>query len=168
MINDKQRTYIEILKQTLQSNLLQNGIQLNPSMTEIQLINSLTEIIDINKINNEKESIRKELTKTNMIITDLKNNINSLKKANDDILNMNTQLKSKYDNEKRNKDLLNTQLENEIAKQKALNNKIQSLQEHNNKIQMNLTQYQTICLKYENQIYEHTRKINELKNEISS
>ena len=168
MINDKQRTYIEILKQTLQSNLLQNGIQLNPSMTEIQLINSLSEIIDINKINNEKENIRKELTKANMIITDLKNNIDSLKKSNNDILNINTQLKSKYDNEKRNKDLISAQLENEISKQKTLNNQIQSLQEHNHKIQMNLTQYQTICLKYENQIYEHTRKINELKNEINS
>ena len=168
MLNDKQRNVIALLKQTLESNLVKNGIQLNPAMSQSQTINSLNEIIDVSKITTENELAKKELSKANMIISDLQNGVESLKKANEDLLNANSQLKMKYDITKSNKESLSSQLENEVNKQRTLNDNIRTLHEQNENIKNNLTEYQSMCSKYEAQLFEKGRKINELNNALSS
>ena len=168
MLNDKQRNVIALLKQTLESNLVKNGIQLNPAMNQSQTINSLNEIIDVSKITTENELAKKELSKANMIISDLQNGVDSLKKANEDLTNANSQLKMKYDITKSNKDSLSSQLENEVNKQRTLNDNIRTLHEQNENIKNNLTEYQSMCSKYEAQLFEKGRKINELNNALSS
>ena len=71
MINDQQRNYIDILKNTLESSFIKNGIKINA--------NSLNEVIDISQLIMENEKLKNENDKNVSLINELQNKIEKLK-----------------------------------------------------------------------------------------
>ena len=125
MINDQQRNYIDILKNTLESSFIKNGIKINA--------NSLNEVIDISQLIMENEKLKNENDKNVSLINELQNKIEKLKKAKEDLSNSNNILKQQHSTEKTKNELLLKELENEMNNKKQLQDNYDVLKQQNEK-----------------------------------
>ena len=182
LINDEQRSYIEVLKQTLESNLVKHGLSsLIPNVNNLNESKSiysengkfyspkkLNDLIDLSKLTSENEKIKDEIIKQKIIIKDLTNQLEQNKKDNQDLQNMNVIFKEKVDQlklkgENINKELLKSQKNNE----KDIKN-IEELKDENYKLKDNLNEAKSLVNKYENEINDNGKTINELNQQLSN
>lgn len=92
IINEEQKNYIEILRQTIESNIFKNGLQTMLNMQKPyykdNVKNSITNVdimIDMNKLLNESEKYRKEGVLKDVLINELRQEIDLLLKNKDDL-----------------------------------------------------------------------------------
>ena len=176
LINDEQRSYIEVLKQTLESNLLKNGLlPIIPSKPFESTLNTfennkfspenLNYLIDLSKLSSEIEKLKEELKNEKLKNEELQSKINSTKKDNQDLQNVNLLMKEKLILWKEKGDEINARLKLERQREIDLQN-IKNLKDENSKLKDNLTEIEIRNKKYEKDILDYGRKIADLKNQL--
>ena len=181
LLNDQMKSYIEVLKQTLESNLVKNGLSsLIPTTNDLNESKSfynengkfyspqkLNDLIDISKLTSENQKIKDELSKSKLYIKDLEDKVSLVNKDKQDLLDMNFIYKDKINNlqnrgENMNEKLLKSQQDTEKDHQN-----IEILKVEKNRLNDELSECKTICNKYENEINDNKRLINELNNKLN-
>ena len=176
LINDEQRSYIEVLKQTLESNLLKNGLlPIIPSKPFESTLNTfennkfspenLNYLIDLSKLSSEIEKLKEELKNEKLKNEELQSKINSTKKDNQDLQNVNLLMKEKLILWKEKGDEVEARLKLERQREIDLQN-IKNLKDENSKLKDNLTEVEIRNKKYEKDILDYGRKIADLKNQL--
>ena len=174
--NDQQKSYIEVLKEVLESNLIKNGLniliplqQLNTTFNSFESGNfspqNLQYIIDLSKLSTEIQRYKEELNREKSINEELKFQLNNIDKNKQDLENENKIIREKL-NAIKNKGE-NGLFENEKEKENIMQN-YTLIKEENNKLKDNLTEVQTLCNKYEKDILEYERGIVELKKQLDN
>lgn len=132
--NEEQRNLIEVLKETLESEILKSGFG--------KYFHNTDSFIDFNKLKFESEKYRKELVMANVIITDLKNE--------------NEELKSRLDKIKHS-------LDNGIEDMEMARNKVRNLEYQRDSLEEEVTNLKIKVngLQFENE--KIIKKINEKK-----
>ena len=132
--NEEQRNYIQVLKETIESNLFRSGFsEILASSKEYQQFQEFNKgqgktmadfIVDFIKFKEETNKFKKDLLVSNNIISDSKNEIDNLNKKVNDIQNKNLKLINNINNEQNKKEymMLKDSENNDIIKK--LNNKI--------------------------------------------
>ena len=181
LLNDQMKSYIEVLKQTLESNLVKHGLSsLIPTTNNLNESRSiynengkfyspqkLNDLIDISKLTFENKKINDELSKSKLYIKDLEDQISLINKEKQDLIDMNVVFKDKIDNlqnrgENMNQKLLKSQQDTEKDHQN-----IEILKVEKNRLNDELSECKTLCNKYENEINDNGRLINELNNKLN-
>lgn len=155
VVNDEQRNFIEILKQTLESSMIKNNMSLN-------------EIIAAAKENTNRESIQKEKDSYLNTIKALSNENTQLKKTNEDNDNAIALLKAKLEKEKENNERISSLLSQSNEEKNKSSDDVTALKEQNESLKVTVGECQAMIAKYENEIHENGRKMNEMNNSISS
>ena len=174
--NDQQRSYIEVLKEVLESNLIKNGLSiLIPSQQLNTTFNSfengkfspqnLKYIIDLSKLSTEIQKYKEELNKEKSINEELNFQLNNIDKKKQDLENENKIIKDKLNAIKNKSE--NGLFENEKEKENIMQNYI-LIKEENNKLKDNLNEVQALCHKYENDISEYEKGVVELKKQLDN
>ena len=174
--NDQQRSYIEVLKEVLESNLIKNGLSiLIPSQQLNTTFNSfengkfspqnLKYIIDLSKLSTEIQKYKEELNKEKSINEELNFQLNNIDKKKQDLENENKIIKDKLNAIKNKSE--NGLFENEKEKENIMQNYI-LIKEENNKLKDNLNEVQALCHKYENDILEYEKGVVELKKQLDN
>ncbi len=174
--NDQQKSYIEVLKEVLESNLIKNGLSiLIPSQQLNTTFNSfdsgkfspqnLKYIIDLSKLSTEIQKYKEQLNREKSINEELKFQLNNIDKSKQDLENENKIIREKLNSIKNKGE--NGLFENEKEKENIIQN-YALIKEENNKLKDNLTEVQTLCNKYEKDISEYERGIIELKKQLDN
>ena len=158
--NEEQRNYIQVLKETIESNLFRSGFaEILASSKEYQQFQEYNKgqgktmadfVIDFIKFKEETNKYKKDLLLSNNIISDSKNEIDNLNKKVNDIEKKNLELINDI-NEKQNEKqymLLKDSENNDIINK--LNNNIRILEEENNSLKNQISELQKLNIKNEN------------------
>ena len=177
--NEEQRNYIEILKETIESNLFKNGFYSliqnskeyqNYNIQQGQEINDekniLNVFIEFNKFKAESEKYKEELNKVKNLLDDTKNNKNILQKNYEDSNNQNIIQKDNLFQEKEKNKSLNLERDNAIIANENLNESNKNLNIENNKLKNQILEYQKINIQKDNELQENTKLTTDLKNEL--
>lgn len=100
LINEEQRNYIELLKQTLESKMGKIGsniVNQNQRYYQNNDVSGADILIDFINIKNESENYRKELIISQALINELKEEIDSLKSAKNEIISSQEKIFKNYD-----------------------------------------------------------------------
>ena len=158
--NEEQRNYIQVLKETIESNLFRSGFsEILASSKEYQQFQEYNKgqgktladfVVDFIKFKEETNKYKKDLLVSNNIISDSKNEIDNLNKKVNDIEKKNLQLINNINKEQNEKEymLLKDSENNDIIKK--LNNKIKLLEEENNNLKKQIFDFKNINIKNAN------------------
>ena len=158
--NEEQRNYIQVLKETIESNLFRSGFsEILASSKEYQQFQEYNKgqgktladfVVDFIKFKEETNKYKKDLLVSNNIISDSKNEIDNLNKKVNDIEKKNLQLINNINKEQNEKEymLLKDSENNDIIKK--LNNKIKLLEEENNNLKKKIFDFKNINIKNAN------------------
>lgn len=172
LMNEEQRNYIEILKQTIETSIIKNGLGpvLQKSQNSSQGQSNLDIIIDFTKLKRENEKIRKDLIMEQVVLTDMKSELESYKKQAEDLDIINKQLRGSLHKETNEKNEAYKRL-NQLDKNKGnLLNEIDLAIKENKMLKINFSEYQSQNKQLEKEILENKRDINTLTitlNELS-
>ena len=155
VLNDEQRNFIEILKQTLESSMIKNNMSLN-------------EIITAAKESTNRENIQKEIDSYVNTIKALSNENTQLKKTNEDNDNAIALLKGKLEKEKENNERISSLLSQSNEDKAKISDDVTALKEQNESLKVTVGECQAMIAKYENELHENGQKMNEMNNSISS
>ena len=169
-VNDEQRSYIEVLKQTLESNLVKNGLSsLITSKSLNESLNFSTQnlkyIIDLSKLSSEIQKLNDDLNKQKSINEDITIELNTIKKEKQDLQNANKIIKDKLSelkNQGENLDFLN-----DVQKEQNIQN-LMFIKQENQKLKNDLNEVQILCNKYEKDILDNGRIISDLKKQLDN
>ena len=126
LINQEQRNYIEILKQTIEQDLIKTGLMKNLDESSKKYNMKPVDLIaDYSKIKLENEKIKKDLIMEQVILTDIKNDLDNTKNENIDLKNKNNELDEEINMIKKliNGNLINNQIDLE-NKEQIIKNKL--------------------------------------------
>ena len=185
LLNEEQRNYIEILKQTIESGLIKNGMSGSVQKAASAMKQSEVDfVIELTRVKGENEKIKKDLIMQQAVLNELKNDLESYKKNNDDLEIKNKSLIESLENEKeknenlmqnRNKMIIDAQEQNE--KMNLLLNDNQKMKENINELSNKINKYEIdlstkkeieATLSSTNDNYKEIQiKFNELKNEFN-
>ena len=84
LINNEQKNYIEILKQTIESDLIKNELNFKEK-NENNNNNKFDILIEFTKLKIENEKIKKDLILEQAVLIELKSEFESIKKLNDEL-----------------------------------------------------------------------------------
>ena len=155
IINNEQKNYIEILKQTLDNKLIQFGHKKN--LENLNIKNPVDYVTELTEKITQNENIKKKLITQQIVIINMKNEFSNLNKQNKSLKEKLNNYKSFIDNNTDNgiENDLKRQNQKLITVVNQLNKKIILL---NNNYKQLLAEYNN--LKSENKTYE----INKIKN----
>ena len=175
--NEEQRNYIQVLKETIESNLYRSGFaEILAASKEYQQFQEYNEgqgktmadfVVDFIKFKEETNKMKKDLMMSNNIISDSKNEINTLNKKVNDMHKKNLELKnniSKEQNEKEYMMLKDSENNNLINK---LNNNIRLLEEENANLKAQILEYQDINLKNDNKMRTNYNQMEIMSNNLN-
>lgn len=169
VLNEQQRNYIEILKQTIESSILKNGLGNKLQLSKgFQNQSTLDAIIDVSRTQNEIEKSRKDYAMAQMLINELKVELDSNKKSYEDLTVLSNILKDKLEREKINNTELSKQCSSQEQAVLSLEETIKNSNDQIKTLKISLSDYQSLCSKYEKEIFENGRKLNEMNNTLSS
>ena len=181
LLNDQMKSYIEVLKQTLESNLVKNGLSsLIPTTNNLNESKSiynengkfyspqkLNDLIDISKLTFENQKMKDELSKSKLYIKDLEDQVSLIKKDKQDLEDMNVIFKDKIENLQNRGETMNQKLLKSHQDTEKDHQNIEILKVEKNRLNDELSECKTLCNKYENEINDNGRLINELNNKLN-
>ena len=192
LINQEQRNYIEILKQTIEQDLIKTGLMKNLDESSKKYNMKPVDLIaDYSKIKMENEKIKKDLIMEQVILTDIKNDLDTTKNENIDLQNKNNELEEEMSMIKKlisgnlinnqidleNKDQIVTNIQNLIIENKELKENISIFKKQINEYEKDLIDKNDIDIKLKSltkekeKILEKNSKLqndfNELSNQFS-
>ena len=169
--NEKQRNYIQILKETIESNLYKSGLaNLIQSSKQYQSYDndSLADFfIDFNRNKSESEKYRKELNLANNVINDNKQEIKSIRKDLEDLSAENILLKQKIEKEKETKKEMINERERYDTTINNLTTSINSLRTQNQILRDQIQEYQSMTKTHEQQIQSTYNQIDNMSNDLT-
>ena len=154
--NEEQRNYIQVLKETIESNLFRSGFaEILASSKEYQQFQEYNKgegktladfIVDFIKFKEETNKFKKDLVISNNIITDSKNEIKNLNQKVNDMERKNMQLRNNINKEQSEKEymLLKDSENNDTINR--LKNNIRLLEEENRNLKNQILEYENINL----------------------
>ena len=167
--NEEQRNYIQVLKETIESNLFRSGFaEILASSKEYQQFQEYNKgqgktmadfVVDFIKFKEETNKYKKDLLMSNNIITDSKNEIDNLNKKVNDMEKKNLQLLNNINKEQSAKEymlLKDTENNNTINK---LNNNLKKLEEENSELKKQINEYQKMEIINNNNNYRNKNDI---------
>ena len=170
--SEEQRNYIEILRGTIESSIIKQGLK--PILQEQKNthyhnnLNNIDVVIDISKLKTETEKYRKELILSQALIIELKQEIEFLNKINDDANIKNERFENFIENgmheleETKEKSILLQKEKDELIKNYEISiGQLECLKEE-------LNNSNSLIGKYEKEIYENTKKLNELGTQVEN
>jgi chromosome segregation ATPase len=185
--NEEQRNYIEILKKTIDSSVIKHGlnpiIQHNkqnyyPQKNNIyqnqnnngnlngnknnSFNNNLEVLIDICKLKTETEKSKKDLILSQILITELKQEIEFLHKTNEDLNFKKEKIKENLENGIFELEDSKERLRNLEAEKEEINQYNNNLLQNFEKLQEDLHSSNELLSKYEKELHENAKKINDL------
>lgn len=165
--NDEQRNYIEILKQTIESSLVKHGLL---SMIEKQrtshykssnnYYSNVDVIIDFVQLKNETDKCRKELIQSEVIINELRQEMDFLKETNDEMNSKKEKIKESLENGIRELEEAKERVRSLELEKEYLADELNELKDYSDKI---LKEYET-CLE-RNTLLE--KEIEDFRQQIS-
>ena len=181
LLNDQMKSYIEVLKQILESNLVKNGLSsLIPTTNNLNESKSiynengkfyspqkLNDLIDISKLTFENQKMKDELSKSKLYIKDLEDQVSLIKKDKQDLEDMNVIFKDKIENLQNRGETMNQKLLKSHQDTEKDHQNIEILKVEKNRLNDELSECKTLCNKYENEINDNGRLINELNNKLN-
>lgn len=169
--NEEQRNYIQILKETIESNLYKSGLaNLIQSSKQYQSYDndSLADFfIDFNRNKSESEKYRKELNLANNVINDNKQEIKSIRKDLEDLSAENILLKQKIEKEKETKKEMINERERYDTTINNLTTSINSLRTQNQILRDQIQEYQSMTKTHEQQIQSTYNQIDNMSNDLT-
>ena len=169
--NEEQRNYIQILKETIESNLYKSGLaNLIQSSKQYQSYDndSLADFfIDFNRNKSESEKYRKELNLANNVINDNKQEIKSIRKDLEDLSTENILLKQKIEKEKETKKEMINERERYDTTINNLTTSINSLRTQNQILRDQIQEYQSMTKTHEQQIQSTYNQIDNMSNDLT-
>lgn len=169
--NEEQRNYIQILKETIESNLYKSGFaNLIQSSKQYQFYdnNSLADFfIDFNRFKSESDKYRKELNLANNVINDNKQEIKSIKKDLEDLAAENLLLKQKVKEGKEAQLEINNEKERNEKNIQNLTTSINSLRTQNQILKEQIQEYQSMKAIHEKQIQSTYNQIDNMNNALT-
>ena len=134
LINNEQKNYIEILKQTIESELIKNELNFSKEKNENNNNNKIDILIEFTKLKIENEKIKKDLILEQAVLIELKSEFESLKKLNDELKEKNEFLENNKNNEIiiNNSNIEKLKIENQNQKN-LLENQIKLFEEEQKK-----------------------------------
>ena len=189
LINQEQRNYIEILKQTMEQDLIKTGMIKNLEESSKKYnMKPVDLLIDYSKMKMENEKIKKDLIMEQVILTDIKSDLDETKNENIKLVNKNKELVEEINNIKQlisgniansgfdlgNKDEIATNLQNLIIDNTQLKDNISKLKSKNDEYEKELinkneveNKLKNITIQHEN-ILEKNSKLQNDFNELSN
>ena len=164
LINQEQRNYIEILKQTIEQDLIKTGLMKNLDESSKKYNMKPVDLIaDYSKIKMENEKIKKDLIMEQVILTDIKNDLDTTKNENIDLQNKNNELEEEMSMIKKliSGNLINNQIDLENKDQIVTN--IQNLIIENKELKDNISIFKKQISEYEKELIEKNDIENKLK-----
>ncbi len=184
--NEEQRNYIEILKKTIDSSVIKHG--LNPIIQHNKqnyyphkfnnnqnintngnknntFNNNLDVLIDICKLKTETEKCKKDLILSQILITELKQEIEFLHKTNEDLNFKKEKIKENLENGIFELEDSKERLRNLEAEKEGINQYNNNLLNNFEKLQEDLQSSNELLGKYEKELHENAKKINDLMTE---
>ena len=133
LINNEQKNYIEILKQTIESDLIKNELNFKEK-NENNNNNKFDILIEFTKLKIENEKIKKDLILEQAVLIELKSEFESIKKLNDELKEKNDFLENNKNNEIiiNNSNIEKLKIENQNQKN-LLENQIKLFEEEQKK-----------------------------------
>lgn len=178
LINEEQRNYIEILKQTIESSIIKSGLgnAVNKGMKAVGCESGVDFVSEFAKMKTENEKIKKDLIMQQAVFSELKSEFETIKKQNDDYAikcekmqneiekankayNEASQMKVECENANKSIKNENIYLCEENAKLKEKLNECEKEIE-NNKSELN--DLRGVKLKYEKMLIVNEKKENEI------
>ena len=176
--NEEQRNYIQVLKETIESNLFRSGFaEILASSKEYQQFQEYNKgqgktmadfVVDFIKFKEETNKYKKDLLMSNNIITDSKNEIDNLNKKVNDMEKKNLQLLNNINREQNAKEymLLKDSENNNIINK--LNNNIRILEEENKKLKNQIEQSRRLNIKNDKKIKNTNNQIESMSNNLNN
>ena len=164
LINQEQRNYIEILKQTIEQDLIKTGLMKNLDESSKKYNMKPVDLIaDYSKIKMENEKIKKDLIMEQVILTDIKNDLDTTKNENIDLQNKNNELEEEMSMIKKliSGNLINNQIDLENKDQIVTN--IQNLIIENKELKENISIFKKQINEYEKDLIDKNDIDNKLK-----
>ena len=169
--NEEQRNYIQILKETIESNLYKSGLaNLIQSSKQYQSYDndSLADFfIDFNRNKSESKKYRKELNLANNVINDNKQEIKSIRKDLEDLSAENILLKQKIEKEKETKKEMINERERYDTTINNLTTSINSLRTQNQILRDQIQEYQSMTKTHEQQIQSTYNQIDNMSHDLT-
>jgi chromosome segregation ATPase len=167
--NEEQRNLIEILRQTLESNIMKHGLgPLIQTYKQGRDVSNVDIMCDIARANADCEKYRKDLVMSQVLITELKQEIEYLKKVNEDLNIKKERLKESLDQQIVETEEANDRirlLEEEKDHIEANNNELKAF---NEKLRGELNETLTIISRLEKDTSEKEKRIIEFGNKIEN
>ena len=176
--NEEQRNYIQVLKEMIESNLFRSGFaEILASSKEYQQFQEYNKgqgktmadfVVDFIKFKEETNKYKKDLLMSNNIITDSKNEIDTLNKKVNDMEKKNLQLLNNINREQNAKEymLLKDSENNNIINK--LNNNIKILEEENKKLKNQIEQSQRLNIKNDKKIKNSNNKTESMSDNFNN
>jgi chromosome segregation ATPase len=152
--NEEQRNLIEILRQTIESNIMKHGLgPLIQSYKQGRDVSNVDIMCDIARANSDSDKYRKDLVMSQVLITELKQEVEYLKKVNED-LNI-------------KKERLKESLEHKQAEYEDANDRIRLLEEEKDHVELNLDELKKFNDKLRGELNETLSIIGRLEKETN-
>jgi chromosome segregation ATPase len=152
--NEEQRNLIEILRQTIESSIIKHGLgPLIQSYKQGRDVSNVDIMCDIARANADCDKYRKDLVMSQVLITELKQEIEYLKKVNED-LNI-------------KKERLKESLEQEQAEHEESKDRIRLLEEEKDHIELNIEELKKFNDKLRGELNETLSIISRLERETN-
>jgi hypothetical protein len=173
--NEEQRNYIEILRQTIESSILKNGLTpflLSLKSNHPMLYNNETPnidvLVDLSQIKGESDKYRKELIMAQVLISELKQEVDFMKRTNDEMNVKREKIKESL--ETGLKELDEAKLQVNILEQEKnhLNENFSDEKLFNQKLKNEIQDVLIINKKIEKELNEQIRKNTELQNQLQN
>jgi len=173
--NEEQRNYIEILRQTIESSILKNGLTpflLSLKSNHPMLYNNETPnidvLVDLSQIKGESDKYRKELIMAQVLISELKQEVDFMKRTNDEMYVKREKIKESL--ETGLKELDEAKLQVNILEQEKnhLSENFSEEKLFNQKLKNEIQDILITNKKIEKELNEQIRKNTELQNQLQN
>lgn len=170
--NEEQRNYIELLKQTIESAIVKNGLnnflQSLRGNYAFKDLSNVDILMEISQIKAEADKHRKELVMAQVLIGELKQENDELKKSNEEAHLRQERFKENFESGVQELDQVKAQVKNlEIEKESVLMN-YEEAKVDNKRLLEDLDDTKTLMRKYERELQENLKKINDFRVQLEN
>lgn len=173
IINEEQRNYIEILKQTIESSLIKHGLGnlINGQKQYYQVSNKTTVsnidvVIDIVQLKSEVEKLRKDFIQSDVLVNELRQELEYTKETNNDMNLKKERIKESLENGIRELEEAKEKVKSLELEKDYLNDELIEVRDYNDKI---LKDYESSLEKnneMEKYLEEYEKENEELKHKV--
>jgi chromosome segregation ATPase len=167
--NEEQRNLIEILRQTIESNIIKHGLgPLIQSYKQGRDVSNVDIMCDIARANADCDKYRKELVMSQVLITELKQEIEYLKKVNEDLSIKKERLKESLDQEMVEMEEAKDRIRLLEEEKEHVELNLEELKKFNEKLRGELNETFSVLSRMERDNNDKDKKLIEISNRLEN